>query len=78
MGENKLVWVVANSSFINDIGKNKKPNYLNSRQLGYLLRPVAFRACITAGSALSCIDKTEFCLIFILCIVLAESQENNI
>jgi len=37
------------SSFI----RIKKPSYLEKRQLGYLLRPVAFRPCLAAGMALS-------------------------
>jgi len=35
----------------------KKPNYLIPRQLGYHLRPVAFRPCLPAGLALSLVYK---------------------
>ncbi len=40
--------------------KNKKPNHLISRQLGYLVRPVAFRPCLAAGLALSYLNLYLF------------------
>jgi hypothetical protein len=40
----------------------KKPSNLCSRQLGYLLRPVAFRPCLTTGLALSSIKCIELYL----------------
>jgi len=39
--------------------KQKKPNHLYLRQLGYLLRPVAFRPYLSTGLALSQVIQVD-------------------